>query len=107
MVRVSNFAVLACRGFWASPNNTIYDEILRSNHWASQRGVRAIKPEIPEEHPVEEPQIMPAPRQPIPTDVPVKEPLDVPVREPRDVPPPKPEGPPTPAKDNPKPRPIP
>ena len=76
--------------FLASPGHTVYDEILRSSGWRSQR--RSTKSLVPaysiytaEFAAIEDP---PAPPQrPIPTDVPVKEPNDVPLREPLDVPP--------------------
>jgi hypothetical protein len=82
---------------WASPRNTIFDEIVRSNSWRGQRRSHSLVPAYTIYGGIEEPD--PIPRQPIPTDVPVKEPLDVPLRGPRDVPPPpgseKPVPPPT------------
>jgi outer membrane biosynthesis protein TonB len=94
--------------FWASPNNSIYDMILRSSSWASDRKSKLLNPGFPVESPTEQPPIRPV--RPIPTDVPVPDPKDVPVREPRDVPPPdaspKPIKP-VPTKPDPKPRPTP
>jgi hypothetical protein len=98
----------------ASPGNTIYDEILRSSGWRGQRRSNTLVPAYSIYNGIEDPP--PPPRRPIPTDVPVKEPIDVPLREPRDVPPPpRPEKhvpPPTkephdPRPSDPKPRPIP
>ncbi len=76
---------------WASPGNSIYDEILRSNSSRTQRHVRTLVPAYTiydglEYDGIDEPK--PPKTRPIPTDVPVKEPADIPVREPRDVPPP-------------------
>jgi hypothetical protein len=84
---------------WASPGNTIYVEILRSDGWRRQRRSQSLVPEYSIYDGIEDPPL-PPPR-PIPTDVPVKEPTDVPLREPRDVPPPpKPEKhKPTPTKE--------
>jgi hypothetical protein len=100
--------------FWASPNNSIYDLILRSNVWSGDRRGRALDPGFPTDVPTEEPVKSPPirPIRPIPTDVPVPDPRDVPVREPEDVPPPEPGVIPKPAKDrphrdDPKPRPTP
>ena len=98
---------------WASPANTIYDEILRSGSWRRDRLSRTLVPAFSIYDGIEDPP--PPPPKPIPTDVPVKEPTDVPLREPRDVPPPpEPEKKvPTPTKEPhdvppaPKPRPIP
>jgi hypothetical protein len=98
---------------WASPRNSIYVEILRSEGWRGQRRSQALVPAYTIYGAIEDPP--PPPPRPIPTDVPVKEPIDVPLREPRDVPPPpKPEKhTPPPTKEphdrppDPKPRPIP
>jgi hypothetical protein len=70
----------------ASPGQAIYDEILRSGSWRGQRRSNTLVPAYTIYGGIEEPS--PIPRQPIPTDVPVKEPIDVPAREPRDIPPP-------------------
>lgn len=79
----------------ASPGNTICDQLLRSSGLRGQRSSFNLVPAYSIygiHNAIEEPE--PVPRQPIPTDVPVKEPIDVPVREPRDVPPaPQPERP--------------
>jgi hypothetical protein len=97
--------------FWASPNNSIYDLILRSNCWAPVRRARALDPGFPREDPVEQPPRYPV--APIPTDVPIPDPHDVPVYDPKDVPPPnpgvvpKPAQPPPTKKVDPKPRPMP
>ncbi len=74
---------------WASPGNPIYDEILRSELRSGGRGRRTIQTLVPAHSiydGIEDPP--PPPARPIPTDVPVKEPIDVPLRGPRDVPPP-------------------
>jgi hypothetical protein len=84
MFRLFNIWVLT--PLWASPGNTIYDEILRTSGWRGQRRSTSLVPAYSIYNGIEEPE--PPPRQPIPTDVPVKEPIDVPLREPRDVPPP-------------------
>jgi hypothetical protein len=88
---------------WASPNNSIYDMILRSNSWVPDRKAKSLDPGFPREDPIEQPPIRPV--RPLPTDVPVPDSTDVPVREPRDVPPPdvspKPIKP-LPTKQNPK-----
>jgi hypothetical protein len=83
--------------FWATPGNTIYEELLRSSGWRGQRRSNTLVPAYSIYAGIEDP---PAPPQrPIPTDVPVKEPIDVPTRGPRDIPPPpgseKPVAPPT------------
>jgi hypothetical protein len=109
---ISSFSL----SFWASPNNSIYDLILRSSDWSSQRRAHALDPGFPHADPVEEPPIRPV--RPIPTDVPTPEPRDIPVRQPKDVPPPDPGGEPKPVKPvlpprtdpkriDPKPRPTP
>ena len=71
---------------WASPGHSIYEEILRSSGWRGQRRSNKLVPAYTIYGGIEDPD--PIPRQPIPTDVPVKEPFDVPLRAPRDVPPP-------------------
>jgi hypothetical protein len=82
---------------WASPGNSIYDEILRTSGCRGQRRSLSLVPAYSIYDGIEDPP--PPPKRPIPTDVPVKEPVDVPLREPRDVPPPpgseKPVAPPT------------
>ncbi len=83
--------------FWATPGNMIYEEILRSSGWRGQRRSNTLVPTYSIYAGIEDPP--PPPQRPIPTDVPVKEPIDVPTRGPRDVPPPpgseKPVAPPT------------
>jgi outer membrane biosynthesis protein TonB len=88
--------------FWASPNNSIYDLILKSTDFSASRRARSLDPGFPFEDPLQQPPVRPV--RPIPTDVPVPEPRDVPVREPMDVPPPEPEKPIKPMKPNPPPR---
>jgi len=98
---------------WASPGNSIYDEILRTSGLRGQRRSFSLVPAYSIYDGIEDPP--PPPKRPIPTDVPVKEPVDVPLREPRDVPPPpgseKPVAPPTKEPHDlppdPQPRPIP
>ena len=72
--------------FWATPGNEIYEEILRSSGWRGQRRSNTLVPAYSIYAGIEDPP--PPPQRPIPTDVPVKEPIDVPTRGPRDVPPP-------------------
>jgi hypothetical protein len=72
--------------FWATPSDSIYDEILRSNGWRGQRRSNTLVPAYSIYNGIDDPDL--PPRRPIPTDVPVKEPIDVPTRGPRDVPPP-------------------
>jgi hypothetical protein len=102
------FANLICHTLWASPNNSIYDMILRSGDWTATRRAAAMSPGFPREDPVKEPPIRPV--RPIPTDVPVANPHDIPIKEPTDVPPPdvnpKPIKP-LPQKPDTKPRPTP
>jgi hypothetical protein len=73
---------------WASPGNTIYDEILRSNGWRGERRSNSLIPAYsiyaPEFDAIEDPP--PPPKRSIPTDVPVKEPHDVPPPKPRPIP---------------------
>lgn len=71
---------------FATPGNTIFDEILRSSGRRGQRRLATLVPAYSIYNGIEDPPAPPA--RPIPTDVPVKEPIDVPLREPRDVPPP-------------------
>lgn len=90
---------LLMKSYWlpllANPGNSIFSELLRSSGDRGQRRSFNLVPAYSiygVHNAIEEPA--PAPRQPIPTDVPVKEPIDVPVREPLDVPPaPQPERP--------------
>lgn len=99
--------------FLASPANSLYQELLRSEGGRGRRKSHNLVPAYSIYGAIEDPP--PPPPRPIPTDVPVKEPLDVPIRSPQDVPPaPQPERPtPTPTKephDRPpdsRPRPIP
>jgi hypothetical protein len=72
--------------FWATPGNSIYDEMLRSKGWRGQRRSNTLVPAYSIYNGIDDPPA--PPKRPIPTDVPVKEPIDVPLREPRDVPPP-------------------
>lgn len=78
-----------------SPGNSIFDELLRSSERRGRQRSFSLVPAYSiygVHNAIEEPE--PVPRQPIPTDVPVKEPIDVPMREPHDVPPaPQPERP--------------
>ena len=82
---------------WASPGNSIYDEIMRTSGWRGQRRSHSLVPAYSIYDEIDDPPA--PPKRPIPTDVPVKEPTDVPLRAPRDVPPPpgseKPGPPPT------------
>jgi hypothetical protein len=80
------FTIRLFTPLWASPGQSIYDEILRTNGWRGQRRSNTLVPAYSIYNGIEEPD--PIPRQPIPTDVPVKEPLDVPRRDPKDIPPP-------------------
>lgn len=90
---------LLSRIYWlpliASPGDSIFSELLRSSGIRGQRRSFNLVPAYSiygVHNAIEEPE--PVPRQPIPTDVPVKEPIDVPIREPHDVPPaPQPERP--------------
>ena len=74
--------------FWASPNSSIYELMLRSRTGRRVRRASALDPGFPARRSGKEPPVRPV--RPIPTDVPVPEPHDVPVREPMDVPPPDP-----------------
>ena len=89
--------------FWASPNSSVYELMLRSEDRSAVRRASALDPGAGLEKPVTEP-IRPA--RPVPTDVPVPEACDVPGREPIDVPPPDPEEPihPLPTRPDAKPR---
>src|SRR5436190_9944881 len=80
------FTSCLCLPFWASPNNSIYDLILRTNGWSAERRAKSLDPGFPRDDPVEDPPTKPV--RPIPTDVPSRDPKDIPVKEPRDVPPP-------------------
>ena len=84
MLRLLNNLLLL--PLWASPGNSIYTELLRSSGLRGQRRTLSLVPAYTIYGAIEDPPA--PPRQPIPTDVPVKEPLDVPARGPRDVPPP-------------------
>jgi hypothetical protein len=88
--------------FWASPNNSIYDLILQSGSWKSDRRSVALDPGFPRDDPVQEPPMKPI--RPVPTDVPATEPRDVPARGPIDDPPPDPTVKPKPIKPIPPPR---
>jgi len=70
---------------FATPGNTIFDEILRAGGWRGQRRATTLVPAYSIYNGIEDPP--PPPPRPIPTDYPVKEPIDVPLREPREVPP--------------------
>jgi hypothetical protein len=90
--------------FWASPNSSVYEMMLRSEDRSAVRRASSLDPGFPHEDPVQDPPVRPV--RPIPTDVPAPEPHDVPLREPMDVPPPDP-GKPIKPLPNPKPRPTP
>jgi hypothetical protein len=77
--------------FWASPNSSVYEMMLRSEDRSAVRRASSLDPGFPHEDPPQDPPVRPV--RPIPTDVPVQEPHDVPVREPMDVPPPNPQNP--------------
>src|ERR1700743_232808 len=72
--------------FWASPSNSLYDEIFRSSGRFGRRRSNTLVPVYSIYTGMDDPDL--PPKRPIPTDVPVKEPIDVPTRGPRDVPPP-------------------
>jgi hypothetical protein len=96
--------------FWASPNSTVYELMLRSEDRSAVRRASSLDPGFPREDPVQDPPTRPI--RPIPTDVPSPEPHDVPLRDPMDVPPPEPGTKPKPIKPLPtrpdkKPRPTP
>src|SRR3954453_19378983 len=80
------FNIFGGKAFWATPGNSIHDEIVRSSGWRGQRRSNTLVPVYSIYNGIDDPP--PPPKRPIPTDVPVKEPVDVPLREPRDVPPP-------------------
>lgn len=80
--------------FWASPNNSIYELILRSGDWTATRRAAAMAPGFPREDPVKDPPVRPG--RPMPPDVPAPNPHDVPVKEPIDEP--TPHGKPKPTK---------
>ena len=90
-------------GFCATAGNSIFELMIAASGWHLDRTARALSPGFPHDEP--QPQTV----QPIPTDVPVKEPHDVPAPQPHDVPPPEPGTDPKPSKDSkgPKPRPVP
>lgn len=79
---------MIARPFWASPNSSVYELMLRSEDRSAVRRASALTPSVTSEDPVLEPPIRPV--RPIPTDVPTPETHDVPVRDPMDVPPPDP-----------------
>jgi len=94
--------------FWASPNSSVYEMMLRSEDRSAVRRASSLDPSFPHEDPPQDPPVRPV--RPIPTDVPVQEPQDVPIREPIDVPPPDPQQSPKPIKPlrpDTKPRPTP
>ena len=96
--------------FWASPNSSVYELMLRSEDKSAVRRASSLAPGFPREDPVQDPPVRPV--RPIPTDVPAPEPQDVPLRDPVDVPPPDPGKNPKPIKPLPtrpdaKPRPAP
>ena len=93
--------------FWASPNSSIYDLILRSSDMSVIRHARALSPGFTVEDPIPDAPVRPV--RPLPTDVPVPEPHDIPLHPPEDVPPPDPgKNPkpikPLPTRPDPKPR---
>ncbi len=74
--------------FWASPNSSIFDLMVRSSDFSAVRKARSLEPVFPGDDPIPEPPIRPV--RPLPTDVPAPDSNDIPVREPMDVPLPDP-----------------
>jgi hypothetical protein len=100
------FANTIALPFWASPNSSVYEMMLRSEDRSAVRRASSLDPGFPHEDPVKDPPVR---VRPIPTDVPASAPHDIPVREPTDVPPPDPGKPikPLPTRPDSKPRPTP
>lgn len=93
--------------FWASPNSSVYQMMLRSEDRLAVRRASSLEAIVPKEDPLQDPPLRPV--RPLPTDVPARTPQDVPVREPLDVPPPDSGKPikPLPQRPDTKPRPTP
>jgi hypothetical protein len=93
--------------FWASPNSSVYEMMLRSEDRSAVRRASSLDPGFPHEDPVKDPPVRPV--RPLPKDVPVPDPHDLPLREPMDVPPPDSGKPikPLPPRPDTKPRPTP
>ena len=79
--------------FWASPNSSVYEMMLRSEDRSAVRRASSLDPSIPHEDPLQDPPVRPV--RPIPTDVPVQEPHDVPPPDPRKTDKPLPQRPDT------------
>ena len=93
--------------FWASPNSSVYQLMLRSEDRSAVRRASSMQSIVPKEDPLQDPPMRPV--RPLPADVPAPEPRDVPLREPMDVPPPDSGKPirPLPQRPDTKPRPTP